>query len=60
MKEVEVVTTIQITDIFRDVPDDFCLDKKEWAKAVEKRVGVFFDPDDALVTNVQEIVRDEK
>lgn len=60
MREVEVITTIQITDIHRNAPDDFSVDKKEWAKLIANDVKTTIGADNILVTNVQEFVRDKK
>ena len=52
--EVTVITTVEITEVLKDMPDDYTVDKKAIAKYVKRKIGEVISADDIVVTNVQE------
>ena len=54
MKEITVITNLQITKIYKDVPECFDLNKKAFADGQKDIVKEALDADDVIVTNVQE------
>ena len=59
MSEITVITNLQITKIYKDVPECFDLDKKAWGNGMAEITKNSLDADDVVVTNVQEFVLDE-
>ena len=56
MSEITIITTMEVTRIYKDVPEDFKLDKKEHGYKQKMVVKGVLDADDVVVTNVQEFV----
>lgn len=56
MSERTIITTIEITDIQKNVPEDFELNKEEWKKGTVELLKSALKCDDVVVTNVQEFV----
>jgi len=56
MSERTIITTIEITDVQKNVPECYELDKKEWRKGTIELVKSAIQCDDVVVTNVQEFV----
>lgn len=57
MTERTVIVTMQVTKVFKDIPEERTLDKKAVtldAKDVKKALNA----DDVVVTNIQEFVRE--
>ena len=59
MSEITVITNLQITKIYKDVPEEFENDKNRYGNNMKDRVKKALDADDVVVTNVQEFVLDE-
>lgn len=57
--EVTVITTVEITKVYKDVPECFENDKKAYGKAMKDKVKSITDADDVVVTNVQEFEMEE-
>lgn len=58
MSELTVITTVEITDILRNVSEGHRMDKKEWVKVVPELIKSTFNCDDVVVTNIQEFETD--
>ena len=56
MSERTVITTIEVTSILKNVPEDCAIDKKGSADGIKKAIKHFLNVDDVVVTNVQEFV----
>ena len=54
MKETTIITTVEITEVIKDMPECFTVDKKEIAEYVKRKIGDVISADDIVVTNVQE------
>lgn len=52
--EVTVITTVEITEVLKDMPNDYTVDKKAIAEFVKRKIGEVISADDILVANVQE------
>jgi hypothetical protein len=52
--EVTVITTVEITKVFKDVPECFLLDKDAIKATTEQIIKDGMNVDDVVVTNVQE------
>ena len=59
MSERTIITTIEITDIYKNVPEDKELKKTKYVEDIKQAVKDVIDADDVVVTNVQEFVLDE-
>lgn len=57
MTERTVITTIEVTEVHKDIPDDAMLNKEERRMFIEYRVKQLLNADDVVVTNIQEFVR---
>lgn len=57
MSEVTRITTIQITEIFKNQTD--LQDRTEYGKEFAEDVKNIFNADDVVAINVQDFVRDE-
>ncbi len=55
MREITIITNLQITQIYKDVPEDFEIDKKMYADGQKEIVKELLDADDVVVTNVHEV-----
>jgi hypothetical protein len=54
MKETTIITTVEITEVIKDMPECFTVDKKAIAEYTKKKIGEVINADDVVVTNVQE------
>ena len=52
--EVTVITTVEITEVFKDVPECFLLDKYAIKATTADVIKDGMNVDDVVVTNVQE------
>ena len=52
--EVTVITTVEITEVYKDVPKCFELDKDAIKYTTEEVIKDGINADDVVVTNVQE------
>ena len=59
MSERTVITTIEITDVQKNVPECYELNKEEWGKKIKKDIESVIDADGVVVAKVQEFVLDE-
>ena len=59
MSEITIITTIEVTKIYKDVLEEFENDKARYGNNMKERVKKALDADDVVVTNVQEFVLDE-
>ena len=59
MSEITIITTIEITDIYKNVPEDKELKTTKYVEDIKQAVKDVIDADDVVVTNVQEFVLDE-
>lgn len=55
MSERVITTTIQITKVYRDVPECFENDKTKYGKCMTKRVKDATDADNVVVLDVHEV-----
>lgn len=53
MSELTIITTIEVTKIYKDVSEDFALDKDTYAERMQERIKKAEHADDVVVTNVQ-------
>lgn len=56
MRELTVITTIEVTKIYKDVPECFEIDKIRYGEMMKERIKKAEHADDVVVTNVQEFV----
>ena len=54
MKETTIITTVEITEVIKDMPDDYTVDKKSIAEYTKKKIGDVISADNIVVVNVQE------
>ena len=54
MKETTIITTVEITEVIKNMPEDYTVDKKAIAKYVKCKIGEVISADDIVVANVQE------
>ena len=54
MREKTIITTVEITEIIRNMPECFALDKEAQANHVKQKIKEVLCADDVVVTNVQE------
>ena len=54
MKETTIITTVEITEVIKDAPECFTVDKKAIAEYTKKKIGEVISADDIVVANVQE------
>ena len=54
MREKTIITTVEITEIIKDMPECFALDKEAQANHVKQKIKEALGADDVVVTNVQE------
>lgn len=54
MKETTIITTVEITEVIKDMPECFIVDKKAIAEYTKKKIGEVISADDIVVANVQE------
>ena len=58
MSERTIITTIEVTQILKDVPECFETDKEQIKKDTIVNVKAALGADDVVVTNVQDFVRE--
>ena len=56
MSERTIITTLEVTKIYKHLPECFDLDKKAWGNGMAEITKYALDADDVVVTNVQEFV----
>lgn len=54
MKETTIITTVEITEVIKDMPECFTVDKKAIAEYTKKKIGDVISADNIVVVNVQE------
>ena len=54
MKETTIITTVEITEVLKDMPECFTVDKKAIAEYTKKKIGDVISADNIVVVNVQE------
>lgn len=54
MKETTIITTVEITEVIKNMPECFSLDKEAEAKHIKQKVKEALNVDDIVVVNVQE------
>lgn len=54
MKETTIITTVEITEVIKDAPECFAVDKKSISEYVKRKIGEVISADDIVVANVQE------
>lgn len=59
MSEITIITTMEVTKIYKDVSEDFENDKTRYGNSIKDRVKKALDADDVVVTNVQEFILNE-
>jgi hypothetical protein len=52
--EKTIITTVEITEVYKDVPKCFALNKEAEANHIKQKVKEALNVDDVVVTNVQE------
>jgi hypothetical protein len=52
-KEITVITTVEITEVYKDVPDCFVADKDAIKSTIAVVIKDGMSVDDVVVTNVQ-------
>lgn len=52
-REITVITTVEITEIYKDVPDCFVADKGAIKSTIEDVIKDGMNVDDVVATNVQ-------
>lgn len=52
--EVTVITTVEITEVIKETPECFTLDKSAMAEYVKGKIAEVISADDIVVANVQE------
>jgi hypothetical protein len=57
--EKTIITTLEITEVIKEVPECFELDKKAKAEYVKAKIAEAVNADDVVVTNVQEFEMEE-
>ena len=58
-KETTIITTVEITEVLKDMPKDYNVDKSALAEYVKQKVSEVISADDVVVANVQEFVMGE-
>jgi hypothetical protein len=54
MSERTIITTLEVTKVYKHLPECFDLDKKAWGNGMAEITKDALDSDDVVVTNVQE------
>ena len=54
MKETTIITTVELIEVIKDMPECFTLDKEAEANHIKQKVKEALNVDDVVVTNVQE------
>lgn len=57
MKEVTIITTVEVTQVLKDVPDCFEVDKETVKADITSKIKEVLNVDDVVATNVQEFIR---
>ena len=58
MKDVTIITTVEVTEVFKGVPDCFEVDKEAVKADIAAKVKEALDADDVVAINVQEFIMD--
>lgn len=58
-RKVTVVSTVQITQVFKNVPDCFEMDKNEAKKKLQKDLKTIVGADDVQVKEIQQFIMDK-
>lgn len=58
-REITVVSTVQITQVFKNVPDCFEMDENETKKKLQKDVKTIIGADDVQVKDIQQFIMDK-
>ena len=53
MSDIAITTSLEITKIYKDVSEDFEIDKTKYGDSMKKRIQKLEHTDDVVVTNVQ-------
>lgn len=53
MSEKTIITTIEVTKVYKDVPECFEIDKTKYGDSMKNRIKKAEHADDVVVTNVQ-------
>lgn len=56
MSEITIITTVEVTKVYKGVPRDFQNDKTRYGNSMKNRIKKAEHADDVVVTNVQEFV----
>lgn len=59
MRELTIITTMEVTKIYKNVPEDFENDNTRYGEGIKNKVKDRLDADDVVVTNVQVFERTE-
>lgn len=59
MKETTIITTVEITKVYRKVPKCYANDKTVYGNAMKEKIKDITGADDVVVTNVQEFEMDK-
>lgn len=57
MGERTIITTIELTEVIKDMPKEFEFDKKAQEEHVKSKIKAALNVDDVVVTNVQEFIQ---
>lgn len=57
MSERTIITTVEVTKVYKEKPSNLLMDKEERKQTYERLVKNMLDADDVVVTDVQEFVR---
>lgn len=58
-RKITVVSTVQITQVFKNVPDCFEMDENEAKKKLQKDVKTILGADDVQVKDIQQFIMDK-
>ena len=57
MREITIITTVEVTQVLKDVPDCFEVDKEAVKADIAAKIKEVLNADDVVVANVQEFIR---
>lgn len=57
MSERTIITTVEVTNVYKNLPECLELDKEAWGNIVKKDIESAIGADCVVVTKVQEFVR---
>lgn len=58
MSERTVIVTVEVTKVYKNIPEEHTMDKKAGTDMYKRLIKNVLDADDVVVTNVQEFVGD--